>query len=241
MEENKKRKASPWNKTTLTTLLELLEQYPCLYDTKNKFYSNKHARANALNKIKEGLEHEGSFSIEDLKSKINNVRTQLSHEIKKKQLQRVVQVPKKKYEPVWWYDLAGFLHQHLKARKSKDNLSSVIDVTEESTSDSFSAESFSEMPNSSQGTRLTKIKKTNVNADVTYVETLETLKTLNENILHATISSNSNKDNVETEFSRFIAKELNDIKDPEILLEAKLDITTKIFKFKKMWLDKQKY
>ncbi|KAL1493789.1 hypothetical protein ABEB36_009478 [Hypothenemus hampei] len=164
---------------------------------------------------KEGLEHEDSFSIEDLKSKINNVRTQLSHEIKKKAASKSGASAEEKYEP----------------------------VTEESTSDSFSAESFSEIPSSPQvqGTKLTKIKKTNVNADVTYVETLETLRTLNENILYATISANSNKDDVETEFSRFIAKELNDIKDPEILLEAKLDITTKIFKFKKMWLDKQKY
>lgn len=92
-----------------------------MYDTKSKFYCNKHARADALAKIVISLAIPG-LTLDNLKQKINNIRTQLSHELKKMKSNRSGDGTDEKYEPVWWFDLAQFLLPHVKTRKAHDSL-----------------------------------------------------------------------------------------------------------------------
>ncbi|KAJ3631061.1 hypothetical protein MTP99_012216 [Tenebrio molitor] len=40
-----------WTSDLTTQLIMVYETHPCLFDPKHKFYSNKHARADALGKI----------------------------------------------------------------------------------------------------------------------------------------------------------------------------------------------
>ncbi|CAH1380012.1 unnamed protein product [Tenebrio molitor] len=74
---------SEWTKTITLRLLELLEERPCLYDPRNKFYSNKHARVNALTMISEKLIEEFKIEIssDEVKKKIANLRSQFNHEL----------------------------------------------------------------------------------------------------------------------------------------------------------------
>ena len=62
-------------------LIAMYEQNPCLYNTKHKFYSNKHARHDALCKIWEELKDLcPQLTVEEVKKKIIKVRSQFTHE-----------------------------------------------------------------------------------------------------------------------------------------------------------------
>ncbi|KAL1493557.1 hypothetical protein ABEB36_009261 [Hypothenemus hampei] len=88
------------------TLIENYETHPCLYNPKHKFYSNKHARNEALQKITEAVAAKNSnFTVEDIKNLKSGIG---SDEV---------------YEPsVWWYEKLFFLVPHVKNRKSKSTL-----------------------------------------------------------------------------------------------------------------------
>lgn len=64
-------------------LIELLEQYTCLYDTKHTMYFNKHARAAALEQIRQEI-NIPNLTVADVRQKIYTIRTQVSQERKKK-------------------------------------------------------------------------------------------------------------------------------------------------------------
>ncbi|KAF5274431.1 hypothetical protein FQR65_LT04347 [Abscondita terminalis] len=244
----KGKKVSVWTKENLTTFLENFEGFPCLYDPKNSFYSNKHARADALHKLKAALEPM-EVTVEEVKSKINNIRTQISHELKKLKENHSGMEREELYEPVWWFDLAQFLIPHVKPRKGVDNLGNdesekdTENINEE-TPESFMDDATNDdlvTPTSSSAShkRATtpvgrKAKRQNSGADSldTYSKTVETLQVLNENIIRAT----GRPPNKEIEFANFIAKELGEIGDPEILLDAKHEISNVIFNYKKKWL-----
>ena len=75
-----------WTRDPLEKFLELWAVYPCLYDNKNRFYSNKqHPRQDALNKITRTLQEDGArlITIEDIKKKMNNRCSQYNHELHK--------------------------------------------------------------------------------------------------------------------------------------------------------------
>lgn len=65
------------------------------------------------------------ITIEEIKTKINNIRTQISHELKKMRENHSGMETEEIYEPVWWFDLAQYLIPYVKPRKSVDNLVNV--------------------------------------------------------------------------------------------------------------------
>ncbi|KAL1516373.1 hypothetical protein ABEB36_000292 [Hypothenemus hampei] len=180
-----------------------MKSYPCLYNPKNRFYSNKHARADALNKIKEDM-NISQLTVEDIKTKINNIRSQISHELKKTRGSSKSGLgTDERYEPIWWFDLAQFLIPFVKPRTGKDTLGNSMDNKKstivladdtngntEYTSD-LTTDYSSEDPTPSASTQTSKIslgikrKKVRNETDSVgaYSKTIETLKVLNNNIV----------------------------------------------------------
>ncbi|KAF5302962.1 hypothetical protein FQA39_LY10140 [Lamprigera yunnana] len=70
--DRKSKKGLQWKKEHFTSLFEELENHPCLYDTKNKIYANKHAREDAISKLWTAI-NLPDLIVEEMKLKINNV------------------------------------------------------------------------------------------------------------------------------------------------------------------------
>uniref|UniRef100_A0A1Y1MIF0 MADF domain-containing protein n=1 Tax=Photinus pyralis TaxID=7054 RepID=A0A1Y1MIF0_PHOPY len=119
-----------WTKSLTITLIGLYEHHLCLYDVKNKFYSNKHARVEALNTIVGRLNEEPgvNFTVDDVKKKIANLRSQFNHELSKiNSSKRSGGGTDDLYEPsVWWFEYMAFIKKFIKTRKGKSNLVCVI-------------------------------------------------------------------------------------------------------------------
>ncbi|KAL1488731.1 hypothetical protein ABEB36_014530 [Hypothenemus hampei] len=249
MDEEKKKKVFSWNKETLTTFFHVFESYPCLYDPKNKFYSNKHSRAEALNNIKRDMDI-SQISIEDIKSKINNVRTQISQELKKiKKTPRSGAGSEEVYEPIWWYDLAQFLVPFIKPRPGKDNIENVMEVKkslpetiEDDSISMTSSESLegvlTPITSSETSVQRNKRKRTSTEGDSgkTLEKTIETIQVLNDNIVKAAKFCNEGK---EIEFGQYVAKEQSEIDDGQILIDIKYKICKVIHGFKRKWINNQ--
>ncbi|KAF5273478.1 hypothetical protein FQA39_LY07495 [Lamprigera yunnana] len=70
-----------WTTESVKILINSCEMHVCLYDTKHKFYSNNHARADPLIKITDDIKpNMPEITIEDVKKKLHNRRSQFAHE-----------------------------------------------------------------------------------------------------------------------------------------------------------------
>ncbi|KAL1488842.1 hypothetical protein ABEB36_014637 [Hypothenemus hampei] len=240
----KVKKENLWTREVLLKFFEVFEQYPCLYDTKNKFYLNKHARADAISKI---VEHLGiEIKVEEVKTKINNIRSQLSHEMKKIRDKPSGAGSDEVSEPVWWFDNVQFLVPHLKSRKGKDSLDNIIEESpkisdEENTGIITDIDENSSMTpktyTSRSGRFSTKENDKDSGNFSSYTKTLETLKVLNERIIN---SSHTEKREVrEAVFGAYVAEELLKIGNVEMVCDAKHEISNILYQCSKKYVRSQ--
>ncbi|KAF5284107.1 hypothetical protein FQA39_LY17098 [Lamprigera yunnana] len=105
-------------------------------------------------------------------------------------------------------------------------------INEASTSRNNYSEDVLLVSSSHQTAVATRTKK---NAyDVVFQQTLEMLGALNEKLV------NEQQGNKENEFGNFVGMELSGIRDVELLLEAKQEITNIIFNYKRKWISQYK-
>ncbi|CAH0555613.1 unnamed protein product [Brassicogethes aeneus] len=236
-----------WSRDLTLALIEQYETYPCLYDTKHKFYSNKHARTDKLQKITDELKNiDGRVTVDDVKKKLTSLRQSFSHEnTKMHDSQKSGAGTEEMYEPsVWWYEKLLFLIPHVKTRKTKsslDLLTQVIDDDEEealdidsATMDSSSTErSVTESipPQSSRGKR--KRQEVEI-SDPIMTKTVSMLDILGSK-LTASSTVETSKSDVEV-FADYVARELRAIDDEDVLTDAKHEINKILYDSKKKWL-----
>nr|XP_022911709.1 uncharacterized protein LOC111422726 [Onthophagus taurus] len=233
------KKTITWSKERVQQFLELFQQQPCLYETRHAFYANKHARAEALDSIRLQL-NIPDLTIDDVKTKINNIRSQMSQELKKKREERSGMGADDKNEHVWWFEEAQFLLPHMKTRQGRDSLESIPVAHTESTEvtdDDENNSVRSNVPNervpvtSVQDGKGTKRQRQDSEQNEHLLSTLKALK--------ESVHELGKEGLPEQEFANYIAKELASIDDSEINLDCKHAINNIIYEYKKKFLQKK--
>jgi hypothetical protein len=259
-----------WTSDLTAQLIMVYETHPCLFDPKHKFYSNKHARADALGKIVVDLKtFNPKVEVEDVKKKWNNLRSQFSHEHHKVLAsERSGMGTEDLYEPsVWWYEKLQFLLPHIRARKSTSSLSSQDidcssnsqDYTQDLPFDAYDrqlcvAEDHSESsctiedttPSTSHmvedGPRRAKQRRLDQQSktaeDPVLGKAVAALDVLGQRI-NQTSTVAAVKTDVQV-YAEYVANELRDIGDQELLNDAKHGINTILYQTKKQWFESQR-
>lgn len=115
------------NKNNTIQFLECYERHPCLWNPREQDYRNNNVRLAALKSIIQEMRL--TLTVEELKSKIKNIRTTYNREASK------VSKSKKSgagtddlYTPqLIWFSVADrFLKPVIEGRNSKDNMVSII-------------------------------------------------------------------------------------------------------------------
>lgn len=115
------------NKNNTIQFLECYERHPCLWNPREDDYRNNNVRLAALKSIIQEMRL--TLRVEELKTKIKNIRTTYNREATK------VEKSKKSgagaddlYKPqLIWFSVADrFLKPVIEGRKSKDNMVSVF-------------------------------------------------------------------------------------------------------------------
>lgn len=118
-----------WTQDAVLKLIDAWIEFPCLYNTQDKLYSNKHARYDALCKLAEIIKSNvPQATAEDVKIKINYLRGQYVNALAKiKGTTKSGAGTDDVCEPsTYWFARLGFLKKHLKRRKSSSNIENVI-------------------------------------------------------------------------------------------------------------------
>ncbi|KAF5289484.1 hypothetical protein FQR65_LT11858 [Abscondita terminalis] len=119
-----------WTRKQVSLLIDAYEEEHVLYDVKKTSYHNKLLRNEAIQRIiMKCLELRPNTTENDVKTKVNGLRTQFCREL--------TQLKKKRpsgsgtagvYKvTLWFFERMLFLQDHLQARKSSSNLSEGAD------------------------------------------------------------------------------------------------------------------
>lgn len=106
-------------------LIAVWSSNECLYNTKHSLYKNKHARQHALSEMCDSMQaFIPDVSIEDIKNKTNNLRSQYSRELaKQRDSARSGAGTEDLYEPAaYWFPHMHFLKDYVTTRKGKSNV-----------------------------------------------------------------------------------------------------------------------
>ena len=119
IENAKTGKSRRWCDAEVDRLVELLEERPCLWDVFCKDYHVREKRERAYEEIENELE----IDLNDIKTKIVGLRSQLGRELSKTNNKKSGQAVSDNYKSNWIYwDRLQFLVPVMQAGKSKDNL-----------------------------------------------------------------------------------------------------------------------
>ena len=131
-------KSRRWCDAEVDRLIELLEERPCLWDVFCKEYHVREKRERAYEEIENKLE----IDLNDIKTKIVGLRSQLRRELSKTNNKKSGQGLGDNYKSNWIYwDSLQFLVPVMQARKSKDNLPDHQNSSSPESFDSFIAPS----------------------------------------------------------------------------------------------------
>ncbi|XP_073824812.1 uncharacterized protein [Musca autumnalis] len=113
-----------WTIEAILEMVNLWQNYECLYNSKNPLYHNKHSRYNAFNEIAEKLKiFNECIGPNDVKNKMQYQRGQYSRELSKSKEIRSGSGADDVYVPsAYWFPELSFLQDHIKIRKGKSNL-----------------------------------------------------------------------------------------------------------------------
>ncbi|XP_073825391.1 uncharacterized protein [Musca autumnalis] len=141
-----------WSKEAVLKLIELWENYECLYNPKNRYYHNKRSRYDALNAIAKKLKTFNKLiGPADVKYKIQYLRGQYTREItriKEAKQRDDVYIPN-----AYWFNQLEFLKNFVHSRKGHD-----ISYLEDSCGSSQIHESDAPTPRPSKTSRAKKRK-----------------------------------------------------------------------------------
>lgn len=195
--------------------------------------------------------------MEDVKKKINNLRSQFSHEYNKVHTGgHSGEGRDDVYEPsVWWYEKLLFLTAYIKPRKSHSTLSTLSQVQVEETQslqDSQEEESqeilmeFIPEDTSTSCETVTNITKTpkkryaqdqTSNNEKIVGKTMEALDILGKRLKTAPAPTSIKQDDSQFQiFANYVAKELEQIENEELLNDAKHAIHNIIYETQKKWV-----
>ncbi|XP_068704330.1 uncharacterized protein [Montipora foliosa] len=119
VENGRSGKSRRWCDAEVDRLIELLEERPCLWDVFCKEYHVREKRERAYEEIENELE----IDLNDIKTKIVGLRSQLGRELSKTNNKKSGQALNDNYKSNWIYwDSLQFLVPVMQAGKSKDNL-----------------------------------------------------------------------------------------------------------------------
>ncbi|KAF5284953.1 hypothetical protein FQA39_LY16908 [Lamprigera yunnana] len=194
----------------------LINSYEMQYDTKHQFYSNKHARADALIKLTDDIKpNMPEITIEDAKKKIIfglNLRMKTIKFAKEK----VILMSRRKQQES--------LQEH--------ELSQQHELDQEAATSSGTSEIIAVAP------KVTKRRKVAMeDSDPVMDKAIATLHNLDKTIQNSTIcASPKNDSNI---FAEYVAQELQVIDDLELLNDAKHEINV-LYNYKKKYLTSKK-
>ena len=120
MKRKRKHPSATWTVDKVNLLIDLLEERTCLWDIFSQTYQDREKKQIAYNEIGDELD----ISIEEVKTKVMNLRTQLERELAKVGENKSGERTSDLYKPTWTYwERLQFLCQVINPGKSKDNLS----------------------------------------------------------------------------------------------------------------------
>lgn len=117
--------AFKWNRDLIEKLITLVEENNCIYNVKSKEYLDRNKKAEAYNNIlKEMQTVESSITLEEIKRRWKNLRTQFSQEQRKlKQSKKSGAGSVDIYAPkLWCFQQLHFLQTHIDVRESINNI-----------------------------------------------------------------------------------------------------------------------
>ena len=120
MKRKRKHPSATWTVDKVNLLIDLLEERTCLWDIFSQTYQDREKKQIAYNDIGDELD----ISIQEVKTKVMNLRTQLGRELAKVGENKSGERTSDLYKPTWTYwERLQFLCQVINPGKSKDNLS----------------------------------------------------------------------------------------------------------------------
>ena len=121
-----------WDSRETSSLIELIEQRPCLWNVNDRTYHSRVERERALNEIGDQI----GVSAAECKSKFAILRGQLGREMAKVAKTRSGQATNDLYKPSWiFWDQLQFLRPVLQPGKSKDNFALPNESSSQGTED----------------------------------------------------------------------------------------------------------
>ena len=128
----KSSKKKKWNEEITSTLIDMLEERPCLWDIFNTEYAKRDKREKAYEEITDVIE----LDVKEIKSKIHNLRAQLGRELNKVKRTKSGQSTSERYVSNWVYwDRLQFLVPQMQPSKQRDNLDNTVTERNESKGD----------------------------------------------------------------------------------------------------------
>ena len=119
IQQPKKKCPRKWTEGETTSLIDLLEERPCLWNIFEKSYHSRETREQGFEELQSTL----NISMVDIKAKIVSLRAQLGREIAKTKATKSGQSLTDSYKSSWiFWERLQFLTPVLNAGKSNDNL-----------------------------------------------------------------------------------------------------------------------
>ena len=136
----KQKEVKKWSTEEISLLIDLLEERVCLWDVFDKSYHCREKRGKALKEIATALDTQ----VDEVKSKILILRSQLGREITKVNKTKSGQSTSELYKPNWVYwERLQFLRPVMQPGKSRDNLKGFLHETSSQESEKSVEESSS--------------------------------------------------------------------------------------------------
>ena len=127
MQGKKKESKAIWTVDKVNHFIDLFEERTCLWDIFSQVYHNRERKQIAYSEIGDEL----NISVEEVKTKILNLRTQLGRELGKVKERKSGQSTSDLYKPTWiHWERLQFLCPVMNPGKSKDNFYANMSLTE---------------------------------------------------------------------------------------------------------------
>ncbi|XP_017470046.1 PREDICTED: uncharacterized protein LOC108361793 [Rhagoletis zephyria] len=221
---DKESKKLEWPREAVLHLIELWESFECLYNPKNNFYHNKHARYQALSELAESLnDFMPGIGPAEVKAKINYLRGQFTREVAKCSNKKSGAGADEVYVPTaFWYKKLGFLSDFVKVRKGESNFSSFLDDSQTSV----------ELERDLSPPARSK-KRVRPNEESSTPKENDMLEAATEALKSIAQKDNTELDGNDDAFCRFLMLEFRALKNEEIKEELKESFVHLLFESKK--------
>ncbi|XP_073836025.1 uncharacterized protein [Musca autumnalis] len=222
---DKENKKLEWSKEAILEMIQLWQTYECLYNPKNKFYHNKHARYSAFSEIADKLKVFNELvGPSDVKNKMVYLRGQYTRELSKsKELKSGSGTDETYVSNAYWFEELSFLQDFVKVRKGTCNL---VEENSSPLDDSFELSQIIECDPSSVPNKRPKLEKQIKKEDAVLEAAVNVLQSLTNN-------NNAFVNDKNEAFCNFIKTEIEVITNESIRDECVEKITLVLLDAKK--------